>query len=168
MGGGGGGGMMGRLDADRVFYLAELGTLHIVESLLPLQILLGMDPYITVDHLGLLLHLIIELPACISFFLRPSATLSQPQSYAHGVIQQYALLLASTNLIVLAILSRPVDHLSGQVSGALAVYHIGPSVRAIARIRKRELGNALGGPWLHVLVHLICVGTLAMSFARLS
>jgi hypothetical protein len=127
-----------------------------------------MNAFISLDHLGLLLHLMVELPACINFFLRPSATLSKSQPYAHGLIRQYALLLASTNLIALAFLVRPADHLSGQVSGALVVYHIGPLFRAISRIQTQEMGSALGGPWLHLIAHLLCIGALAISFARLS
>ena len=124
-----------------------------------------MNVSISLDHLGLLLHLMVELPACINFFLRPSATLSKSQPYSHCLIRQYALLLVSTNLIALAFLMRPADHLSGQISGALVVYHIGPLVRAMSRIRTQDIGRALGGPWLHLFAHLLCVVALVICQA---
>lgn len=116
------------------------------------------------DQAGLLLHLIIELPASINFLLRPSATLSAPQLQAHAVIRQYALLLISTNIIVLALLMREMDQLSGKIAGALALYHLGPIARALSRIRKQESGSVLGGPKLHAFVHVLCIVTLVMSF----
>jgi len=119
---------------------------------------------ISTDHAGLLLHLIIELPASINFLIRPSSTLSVPQPQAHAVIRQYALLLLSTNLIALTLLTREMEELSGKMAGALAVYHVGPIVRALSRIQKQESGGVLGGPWLHAFVHILCAATLVTSF----
>lgn len=116
------------------------------------------------DQAGLLLHLIVEVPASMNFLLRPSATLSIPQPQAHAVIRQYALLLMSTNLIALALLMREMDQLSGKIAGALALYHIGPITRAFSRIQKRESGSVLGGPRLHAFVHVLCAVTLVTSF----
>ena len=116
------------------------------------------------DQAGLLLHLIVELPASINFLIRPSATLSVPQPQAHAVIRQYALLLFSTNLIVLVLLMREMDELSGKMAGALALYHVGPVARALSRTQKPESGGILGGPWLHAFVHVLCAVTLVMSF----
>ena len=116
------------------------------------------------DQVGFLLHLIVELPASINFLLRPSATLSIAQPEAHAVIRQYALLLLSTNLIVMTFLMRDMDQLSGKVAGALALYHIGPVARALSRIQKRDSGSVLGGPWLHAFIHVLCAVTLITSF----
>ena len=76
----------------------------------------------------------------------------------------------STNIIVAVLLNREMDTLSGKVAGALVVYHVGPVVRAISRIRRGDLGGGgggsggLGGPWLYALVHILCAACLSASF----
>ena len=110
------------------------------------------------------LHLMVELPACINFFFRPSATLGRSQPHAHGVLRQYALLLLVTNIIALLLLMSPRNCLTGRISGAFALYHFGPFIRAISRIRNGERENALGGPWLHAMLHAITAATLVSGF----
>ena len=113
---------------------------------------------------ALVLHLVIETTACMNFFLRPSSTLSTPQPYSHGVIRQYALLLVTVNIIVAIFLSRAVwDPVAAQVAAAVAFYHVGPLVRAVARIRRGENGGGMGGPWLHAVSHAVCGGSLVLS-----
>ena len=116
---------------------------------------LGSVPFI--------LHIVIELPAAISFAFRPSATLSRPQPQAQAVIRQYALLLLSTIIIAAAFVkqNQKDDGAKMQersVASALALYHMGPLIRAAHRSSNRE-GTArhiLDQPWLHVLVHVLC------------
>ena len=119
------------------------------------------------EHLtifGFVLHLVIETTATVNFFLRPSATLSIPQPYSHGIIRQYALLLLVTNIIIAVVLNRAThDALSGQIAAAVAMYHGGPFVRAVSRIRRGEVGDELGGAWLHAFSHLLCAACLAAS-----
>ena len=113
---------------------------------------------------ALVLHLVIETTAAINFFLRPSATLSTPQPHSHGVIRQYALLLLTTNIIVAIVLNRAtVDALTGQIAAAVALYHAGPFVRAVSRIRRGNAGDILGGAWLHAVSHLLCAVCLVVS-----
>lgn len=113
---------------------------------------------------ALVLHLVIETTAAINFFLRPSATLSTPQPYSHGVIRQYALLLLTTNIIAAAVLNRAVyDDLSAHIAAALALYHAGPFVRAVSKIRRGNTGDILGGAWLHASSHLLCLACLLAS-----
>ena len=119
---------------------------------------------ISIQQLALVLHLVVELPACINFFFRPSATLGRPQPHAHGVVRQYALLLLVTNAIALLLLMSPQDHMTGQISGIFALYHFGPFVRAISRIRNGERQIVLGGPWLHAMLHAMSAATLASAF----
>ncbi|KAH8684229.1 hypothetical protein BGZ60DRAFT_511295 [Tricladium varicosporioides] len=76
------------------------------------------------------LHIIIELPASLNFFLRPSEQLPTPAPQAHAIIKQYAVLLLASNLIALTFALRPIDDTSKKVAGALAVYHIAPVLRA--------------------------------------
>ena len=117
---------------------------------------------------ALVLHLVIETTAAINFFLRPSATLSTPQPHSHGVIRQYALLLLTTNIIVAIVLNRAMhDALSGQIAAAVALYHGGPFVRAVSRIRRGNTGDELGGAWLHAFSHLLCAACLVASSFRL-
>jgi hypothetical protein len=115
-------------------------------------------------HLPFLFHIIVEFPASVGFFLRPSATLVVPQPHAHAVIRQYALLLASTNLVAGAFLFNPSSPSSAQVAGALALYHVGPLMRAWNRIRAEERTKCeqgdWRGPWLHLGVHGICTAAL--------
>ena len=116
---------------------------------------LGSVPFI--------LHIVIELPAAISFAFRPSATLSIPQPHAQAVIRQYALLLLSTIIVAAAFIpqnrkgDRPKMQEQG-VASALALYHLGPLIRAAHRSRGGEGTGRylLGQPWLHVLVHVLC------------
>ena len=112
---------------------------------------------------ALLLHVIIETAASINFLLRPSATLSTPQPYSHAVIRQHALLLISSNLIAGMVLKREIDSLSGQIAGALGVYHVGPAVRAISRILRKSPGSGLDEPWLHAFAHVLCGACLFVS-----
>ena len=117
---------------------------------------------------GLILHIVIETVAIQNYLFRPSATFSAPQPLAHGVLRQYALLLLSTNIIVAMVLNRGVqDKLSRQISAALALYHVGPLVRAVKRIQRGERGDLLGRPWLHAVVHLLCGGCLVASLFSL-
>ena len=114
-------------------------------------------------NFALVLHLIVEVPASLNFFLRPSATLSCYQAAAHGVIRQYALLLLSTNIIVACMLgiSGPLPR---QVAAALGIYHLGPLLRAISRIGDADAQDSLGGPKLHAFAHSACALLLLAAF----
>jgi hypothetical protein len=111
---------------------------------------------------GFWLHFLIEFPASLNFFLRPSEQLSSPAPQAHAIIRQYAVLLFVSNLIALIFALRPVDGASRNVAGALSVYHLAPLVRAGSRIvdGSGEYGNGLGGPMVHLGVHGICFAGL--------
>ncbi len=89
-------------------------------------------------HLGFLLHVLIEVPASVNFFVFPSGQLGTYEPQAHAVIRQYALLLFTSVLISVIFMLRPMDELSGQVAGALSLYHVGPSLRSIGRLRTRS------------------------------
>lgn len=122
----------------------------------------------TLLQTGLILHMVIETIAMNTFFFRPSATFPQPQPLAHGVLRQYALLLLSTNIIVAIVLNRGVhDKLSAQIMAAVALYHVGPLARAVARIRRGEKGDWLARPWLHAVVHLLCGACMVASSVSL-
>lgn len=120
---------------------------------------------------GLISHIMLETPALIGFLMRPSQTLSSPATPAHGLIRQYGLLLLCTNLLIaLTIVYEPTDseamllgyrRLEQVFAQVLLVYHVGPIIRAMARIRHGELGkNLFGDPYLHLLLHIGCVAAL--------
>ena len=120
--------------------------------------------------LSLILHIIIETPAAFLFILKPSSTLTTPQPHAHAVIRQYGLLLFCTNgIILILLLTRNFGTSSilveQRVAGALAVYHLGPLVRALGRLQRGEKAkNVMANPILHMLVHAMCLLLLSFSF----
>ena len=116
-----------------------------------------------VSRTALTLHLLVEIPASIKFFLSPSATLEDTQPLAHGLIKQYAILLMATNLIVVSALLDSEGHPPKILLSALALYHLGPLARAMARIRRGHVGGPLGGPFLHAYVHAVCEIALCLS-----
>lgn len=117
-------------------------------------------------QLALGLHLIIEIPASINFMLRPSSTLVTSQPHSHGVIRQYATLLMVTNLIVILCLTGTIEeNAARKIAGALSFYHLAPLMRATSKIRRRlQVSDAMGGPWVHLIVHGICAIALVMAF----
>lgn len=104
-----------------------------------------------------LVHALLEIPASLNFFINPSGQLSNYSPQAHAVIRQYAVLLLSSTLIALSFAFREPDEMSGQVAGALAVYHLAPMVRATARLTGREV---VWQPLLFLAVHGVCVAGL--------
>lgn len=122
--------------------------------------------YLTWASAPFLLHIIIEFPAAIAFAYKPSGTLPVMQSGAHAIIRQYALLLMSSNFIAgcLALQDNQLPGLnavSQGVAASLAVYHLGPAVRAIGRVRRRDEGQSFfANSWLHVSVHMLSATAL--------
>lgn len=118
--------------------------------------------------LSLWLHILIETPASLNFLLHPSQQLhlSTPSPAADALIRQYALLLLTSNLIALALALRPVDRTSRRVAGALGLYHVGPIMRAAARLMHGEAAFAggLGGPATHLVVHVVAFFALVGSW----
>lgn len=113
------------------------------------------------SHLPFILHLVVEIPAAIAFAF-PDRQLRNLQSDTRAVIRQYALLLVATNVIAALFIARPIDELSCQVAGALALYHAAPIIRATSRVVDGEhpFRGSLGGPVVHLLVHILCLGSL--------
>ena len=114
-----------------------------------------------------LLVILIELPPSMLFLFWPDAQLPAPQPQARALIRQYAVLLTSVNLIALIFCVRPVDETSRLVAGAMAVYQIGPAIRAASRIGRGErwFEGALGGPLVHLTVHMLCLASLLRLFS---
>lgn len=116
------------------------------------------------------IHIAIESPASINFFVNPSDQLTSPAAQAHAIIRQYGVLLFISNLIALIFALRNVDKTSRRVAGALAVYHLAPLVRAGGRVVGGDalFGKGLGGPVVHLIVHGICfLGLAALGLPAL-
>lgn len=112
---------------------------------------------------GFLIHILIEVPACLNFFVFPSGQLGTTTPHAHAVIRQYAVLLFASVLVAVIFVCRPMDATSGKVAGALAIYHIAPSVRAASGLtRQSQLGKPilLSEAFLYLVVHGICCASL--------
>ena len=122
--------------------------------------------YLTWASIPFLMHIIVEFPAAITLAFNPSGTLPVMQHDAHAIIRQYALLLMSSNFIasILALQDSQLPGLnpvSQGVAVSLAFYHLGPAVRAIGRIRRRdETQSFLANPRLHVSAHILCATAL--------
>jgi hypothetical protein len=121
--------------------------------------------------ISLWLHILIETPASLNFFLNPSqqlhpSTPAPAAAAAEALIRQYALLLLSSNLIALIFAVRPVDRTSRRVAGALGLYHAGPIVRAASRLLHGEafFNGGFGGPATHLGVHVACFLALLGSW----
>ena len=110
-----------------------------------------------------------ELPGSLGFFFSPSATLQIPQPYAHALIRQYALLLATTIGIAAIFLFQPATRTSRYIAGSFAFYHLGPIARAMNRLwigKQGDAGKGMANPWIHLIVHFICAVVLAQELLQ--
>ncbi|KAB5566392.1 hypothetical protein GE09DRAFT_734135 [Coniochaeta sp. 2T2.1] len=124
----------------------------------------------------LLLHAILEALASLSFTLNPSAQLPSTATdvEARLILRSYGGLLLSTSILCGGFYLRPgFDGATRLVAGSMAVYHLFPIARAWSRLRGegREKGKekgedgkkVLGGPGVHLAVHLVVLGGLVGS-----
>ncbi len=115
-------------------------------------------------QLGFLIHIVIEIPACLAFYFFPSRQLGSYTPHAHSVIRQYAALLFASVVVATVFVQHAVDSTSGKVAGALAFYHIAPSLRSIERLKRQA---RLGGPillseaFLYLVIHVVCCAALS-------
>ncbi|KAK4164533.1 hypothetical protein QBC43DRAFT_262092 [Cladorrhinum sp. PSN259] len=143
-------------------------------------------------QIPLLLHLLIEIPASLSFLFNPRSQLppssSSPTSAASSshdrdailILRNFGGLLLATNLLVSVLLFHQHNfkedsegifdgNLSGWILLSLGTYHFWPCWRAWDRIKRSSANQdkkeqkALGGPKVHLVVHLICLFALLVS-----
>jgi uncharacterized membrane protein len=131
-------------------------VIHLIESCL-----MGLYGLVSVQMdlviYPFLVHALLEIPASLNFLLNPSGQLGVYSPQAHPVIRQYAVLLLSSILIALSFALRDADELSGQVAGALAIYHLAPILRAAGRLTGRQ---AVWQPLLFLASHGFCLAGL--------
>jgi len=114
-------------------------------------------------NLGFLIHIIIEIPASMNFFCFPSKQFGVHTPQAHAVIRQYAVLLLVSVILAMVFVDRPLDDTAGKVAGALALYHIAPCVRSVARLRRQTQARGpiiFSEAFLYLFVHSICFAAL--------
>ncbi|KAK3332115.1 hypothetical protein B0T19DRAFT_95108 [Cercophora scortea] len=121
------------------------------------------------QKLPFLLHLLVELPASLSFLLHPTSQLPGASPSARLILRNLGGLLLSTNLLCLVFLARPAGHdaTAGLVALCLGSYHVWPIYRAYARLRYGvgEQGGGggkvlFGGPAVHLVAHVVCLVAL--------
>lgn len=116
----------------------------------------------------LLLHAILETLASLSFTFNSTAQLPSTATdlEARLILRSYGGLLFSTSILCGGFYFREAfDDATRLVAGSMAVYHIFPIARAWDRLR-RERGEGqkvLGGPGVHLVVHLGLLGGLVWS-----
>ncbi|KAJ9134186.1 hypothetical protein NKR19_g8781 [Coniochaeta hoffmannii] len=123
--------------------------------------------------LPLLLHALLEAAASLSFTLHPQAQLPALNDEARLILRSYGGLLLSSSVLCAGFCLRPgFDSATRLVAGSMALYHLFPIGRAVIRLRKQARekknggeGRVLGGPAVHLAVHLLAVVGLAGSAA---
>ncbi|CAJ2505528.1 Uu.00g129220.m01.CDS01 [Anthostomella pinea] len=116
-------------------------------------------------------HGIIETVAALSFIFNPEKQLPGCTPAAKLILRQYGGLLLASGLVCLAVLIEPgFNDLKKMLAMAMGSYHAWPCYRAYVRIRQDTDsntmgGSALGGPSLHLVVHLICLAMFAFAAA---
>ena len=121
------------------------------------------------NRLGLVLHIIIETPAAISFLLPVEGQLPGASTEAKLIMQNLGGALLTTNVVsAIFVLRSDFDDLSRLVALALATYHVWPLRRAYVRLTGGTAANkvqrkTLGGPQVHLFVHTLCFAALVLT-----
>lgn len=121
----------------------------------------------------LLIHLLVEVPASLSFLFLAGKQVPNASREAVLVSQSYGGLLLATNVLCFLFLCCPradsgFYHARAMLEVCLAVYHVFPIRRAYARINgsgvpRPHTSALLGGPLVHLTVHVILFVLLACS-----
>ncbi|KUI62217.1 hypothetical protein VP1G_09324 [Cytospora mali] len=129
-------------------------------------------------NLALTFHLLVEVPASLSFLLGARKQLREPNPSPEAVLicQSYGGLLLSTNVLCFLFLcyrGSNVDDATAIVAASLAIYHVFPMWRASMRIQRQgglgrgwaQQAEVLGGPYVHFVVHVLVF--LSLTWAGL-
>ncbi|KAI1632911.1 hypothetical protein F4809DRAFT_57767 [Biscogniauxia mediterranea] len=124
---------------------------------------------ITAAKLPFAAHAVIETVAALSFIFRPDAQLPGCSPAARLILRQYGgLLLASSFVCAAVLVADPgledATMMMRLLAVALGTYHVWPCHRAWVRLRSGSSAT-LGGPALHLVVHLVCLGLFMFSAA---
>lgn len=129
-------------------------------------------------NLALIFHLLVEVPASLSFLLGAHKQLREPNPGPEAVLvcQSYGGLLLSTNVLCFLLLCHKgsnIDDATAIVAASLAVYHLFPIRRAWTRIKSQgghgrgwgQQAQVLGGPYVHLVLHSLLF--LSLTWAGL-
>ncbi|KAI8631169.1 hypothetical protein F5Y19DRAFT_425277 [Xylariaceae sp. FL1651] len=115
------------------------------------------------------LHTILETAAGVSFIIHPEGQLPGCTPEAKLILRQYGGLLLASSMACLAILAdAKYNDTTRLLAMALGSYHVWPCHRALTRIRhesqsREKVPLVLGGPLLHLVVHVVCLGLFVFS-----
>ncbi|KPM42850.1 hypothetical protein AK830_g3658 [Neonectria ditissima] len=130
---------------------------------------------LSLPKIPFLVHAVIETPAALTFIFRPSSHVSPLPPDAGLLLQSLGGLLLASNLIALIFINRPFDYVTRRVALALAFWHLWPCYRAVVRLGRRAdsqrrskeneaaTGKTLGGPAVHLAVHLVLLAMFMSS-----
>ncbi|KAI1741481.1 hypothetical protein F4680DRAFT_415542 [Xylaria scruposa] len=115
-----------------------------------------------IGKLPFAMHAAIETAAGISFIVRPEGQLPGCTPAAKLILRQYGGLLLASSLVCLIIIADPGFNTTTTrlLAAALGSYHAWPCHRALTRIRNEtsvKEESVLGGPLVHLLVHVACL-----------
>lgn len=115
--------------------------------------------------LAFVLHAAVETAAAVSFIVRPEQQLPGCTPAAKLILRQYGGLLLASSMVCLVVVTNPGCSATTTrlLAAALGSYHVWPCFRACGRLRDgvqhgAQESSVLGGPLVHLLVHLICLG----------
>lgn len=118
------------------------------------------------SKIPLLFHALLETAAALSFTLNPTTQLPAASEEARLILRSYGGLLLSSAVLCAGFAVRPgFDSATRLVAGSMAVYHLFPIGRAYVRLTRRQAkeGRVLGGPVVHLAVHVVAVVGLGLS-----
>ncbi|KAI1129711.1 hypothetical protein F5Y10DRAFT_146981 [Nemania abortiva] len=116
------------------------------------------------EKLAFLVHAIVETAAGLSFILHPEGQLPGCTPAARLILRQYGGLLLASSLVCLIIAAdSSFDSTTVRLlATAFGSYHLWPCYRALSRIQNGTQPGVketpvLGGPPVHLLVHVVCL-----------
>ncbi|KAH9907602.1 hypothetical protein F4778DRAFT_778026 [Xylariomycetidae sp. FL2044] len=127
--------------------------------------------------LAFVVHAVVETAAAISFIFHPERQLPGCTPAAKLILRQYGGLLLSSNFVCLAVIAESeFSHTARLLAVALGSYHAWPCHRAYSRMKsKSSQGTAaaaekkdavvLGGPFVHLVVHVGCLALFVFAAA---
>ncbi|KAI0973483.1 hypothetical protein F4678DRAFT_426879 [Xylaria arbuscula] len=117
------------------------------------------------NQLAFVIHAVVETAAGVSFIVHPEGQLPNCTPAAKLILRQYGGLLLASSIICLAVITGLgcSTTTTRVLATALGSYHAWPCYRAFSRIQKEsryevQETSILGGPFVHLLVHLVCLG----------
>ncbi|KAI1303781.1 hypothetical protein F5Y03DRAFT_359051 [Xylaria venustula] len=116
------------------------------------------------NQLAFVVHTAVETAAGVSFIVHPEGQLPSCTPAAKLILRQYGGLLLASSMICLVVITGldcgPTT--TRLLAATLGSYHAWPCYRAFSRIQNEARHGAqetsiLGGPFVHLLAHVVCL-----------